>query len=400
MINVQEALNTILQNTLQLGTEIVSLESSLGRVLREEISADRDFPPFDRVTMDGIAISYETFGKGQRVFKIEGRHMAGAPNISLQSTVNCLEVMTGAILPKGTDAVIRYEDVEIEEDQATIQIEEINHRQNIHRKGTDRKVHDTLITSGTLITPSEIGVMATVGKAEVAVSCIPKIAIISTGDELINVDQKPAAHQIRKSNVYSLQSALTNYCCRAGMFHIADNREETIKQIGVISEEYDVLMLSGGVSKGKADYVPEALEELGFEKLLHRIKQRPGKPFWFGSGKDSNKVVFAFPGNPVSTFLCYQKYFRPWMEKSLGLPAQKPVFACLAANFYFKPDLTYFLQVETSFDSTTGQLMAKPIEGHGSGDLANLLYTDAFLELPDDRSEFKVGEVFPTTSFK
>ncbi len=400
MISVREALNTILNNTIPLSAEIIPLEASLGRVLQEEIAADRDFPPFDRVTMDGIAIGHEFFKKGQRAFTVEGRHMAGSPTVSLKSLNNCLEVMTGATIPTGTDTVIRYEDVRIDNDIATIQIEEVNPLQNVHRQGTDRKASDLLIKPGTLITASEIGVMATVGKSEVRVTALPKIAIISTGDELVNVDQQPAPHQIRKSNVYTIQSALNTYCCQAELFHIADNKEATVNEIGVISETFDVLILSGGVSKGKADYVPDALEELGFKKLLHRIKQRPGKPFWFGSKPESNKVVFAFPGNPVSTFLCYQKYFKPWMRKSLGLPSQKAISARLSEDFYFKPELTYFLQIETSSDPSTAQLLAKPIEGHGSGDLANLLFTDAFLELPDDRSEFKAGEIFPVINFK
>ena len=228
---------------------------------------------------------------------------------------------------------------------------------------------------------------------------VPNIAIISTGDELIDVNKNPEPHQIRKSNVYNLKAALTHYCCEADLFHIADNKIETIRQISEISDRFDVLMLSGGVSKGKADYVPEALEKLGFKKSFHHIKQRPGKPFWFGA-KEPHKVVFAFPGNPVSTFLCYQKYFRPWMEKTLGFKPKSQIYASLSQDFHFKPALTYFLQVETYSDSATGQMCARPVEGHGSGDLANLLDSDAFLQLPDDRYEFKKGEVYELINFK
>ena len=398
MITVKEASGIILNNTINLTRETVTLDQSLGRVLAEKITADRDFPPFDRVTMDGIAINYDVFRNGQRKYAIEGRHMAGNPGISLKETTNCLEVMTGAILPAGTDTVIRYEDLEISNGSALVTIEEIRDRQNVHKQGTDRANNDRLISPGTLISPAEIGVLATVGKTEVQVRKAPKIAIISTGDELVDIGDKPEPHQIRKSNVHNLQEALNLYKCPAELFHIADNKADTIRRIAEITEQFDVLMLSGGVSKGKADHVPEALEDLGFEKLFHRIKQRPGKPFWFG--RKEEKVVFAFPGNPVSTFVCYQNYFRPWLERSLGLNGRKDQFAALAEDFFFKPELTYFLQVQTYSDEQTGRLMAKPVEGHGSGDLANLLNSDAFLQLPSDRNQFKGGEVFPLIPFK
>ena len=398
MISVQEALNIILQNTLHLPDVSVSLSESLGKYLQEDIIADRDFPPFDRVTMDGIAINYQSFQEGQRTFKVEGQHFAGSPNVALNDPTNCLEVMTGAILPKGTDTVIRYEDINIEDGSAQITIEAVKANQNVHGKGTDRKTNDLLITKGHRITPSEIGVMATVGKYLVKTNAQPKIAIISTGDELVDINTIPEPYQIRKSNVYNIQSAIqSDYSVNADLFHIADNKSETIRKIEEVANQYQVLILSGGVSKGKADYVPEALEALGYKKLLHRIQQRPGKPFWFGA-KEKSHVVFAFPGNPVSTFLCYQKYFKPWMTSSAGGTPKEPLFAALGSDFSFKPNLTYFLQVALQSEKD-GRLVAQPIEGHGSGDLANLVKTNAFIELPMGRDHFSKDEVFEIIPF-
>ena len=161
-------------------------------------------------------------------------------------------------------------------------------------------------------------------------------------------------------------------------------------------------MLSGGISKGKFDFIPEVLDSLGVEKLFHRVKQRPGKPFWFGrkTSTEENpgtKTVFAFPGNPVSTFVSCMKYFYPWFYKSMHLVDNKKQ-AILDDDFYFKPDLTYFLQVK--LNQKEGKLYATPVSGKGSGDLANLVDSDAFLELPDDRSNFTKGEVFSLLPYR
>ena len=156
--------------------------------------------------------------------------------------------------------------------------------------------------------------------------------------------------------------------------------------------------MSGGVSKGKFDFVPETLEELGVEKRFHRIRQKPGKPFWFGTFNDE-KVVFAFPGNPVSTFLCYHKYFVPWLKRSLGIQSIKQPKAVLAEDFKIKTNLTYFLQVNVMINEN-GNLMAYPKVGKGSGDHANLLVSNAFLEMPGNSFEFRRGEVFNLISFR
>ncbi|MDA0196166.1 MAG: molybdopterin molybdotransferase MoeA [Bacteroidetes bacterium] len=397
MISVSEAEQIILNQRISLKSIQLDLNDCINHMLDEDIFADRDFPPFDRVTMDGIALSYSHWSAGQRKFAISGVHTAGSDSVTLNDDSHCLEVMTGAILPVGTDTVVRYEDIEIQDGWATIVTDAVK-GQNIHRMGTDRKQGDLLIKKDTLITPAEIGVLATVGKSVVRVKALPKIAIISTGDELIDVQNKPLPHQIRKSNVLSLKASLQEFNISAGLFHSNDDLEGTIRSLESIISEHDVVLLSGGVSKGKADYVPEALEQLGIKKLFHRIKQRPGKPFWFGTGPDQ-KIVFAFPGNPVSTFLCYYRYFIPWLQKTLGQPTTTN-YAALWNDFLVKPNLTYFLQVKIISDPKTAQLIALPMEGHGSGDHANLLDSDAFIELPEERSEFKKGEVFRIIKFK
>ncbi|MCP4883752.1 MAG: molybdopterin molybdenumtransferase MoeA, partial [Flavobacteriales bacterium] len=173
-------------------------------------------------------------------------------------------------------------------------------------------------------------------------------------------------------------------------------KEQLRNKIDTLLTKYDVLMFSGAVSKGKFDFLPEILNELGVIKQFHKVRQRPGKPFWFG--KKDQTTIFAYPGNPVSTFVSCLKYFVPWLHKSLRLDPESHSFAVLGVDFNFKPELTYFLQVKII--NKEGRLIAFPTVGNGSGDLANLTNNDGFLELPSNRTEFKKGDVFPLIQYR
>jgi molybdopterin molybdotransferase len=397
LITVKEASEIVLKNIGDFGIEEVPLEKSVNRILKEDLHAERDFPPFTRVSMDGIAIQFECFQNGQRGFEIEGLQAAGSPQKKLQEKENCLEVMTGAVLPENTDTVIRYEDVEIEKGKAKIVIDEVRNTQNAHRKGSDRKAGDILVKAGNIISPAEIGVAATIGKTHLKVAKLPKVVIISTGDELVEIFEKPLPHQIRKSNVHNLWATFLRWGIHAEKKHLNDEKEEIRKGLNDSLENFDVIVMSGGVSKGKFDFIPEILEELGVQKLFHRVRQRPGKPFWFG--RSNRATVFAFPGNPASTFMCANRYFRPWLRTSLGLKPFDYQYAILEENFEFKPDLTYFLQVKISYHQN-GQISAKPIAGRGSGDLANLADADGFMELPRGKILFKKGDAYPVIVYR
>lgn len=392
MITVEEALEYIFDNQIDFGTEQVPLNEASGKVLREPIVADRDFPPFDRVTMDGIAIHYETFKNGVRSFIIEGEAPAGAPVETLKDAAQCLEVMTGAVLPQGTDTVIRYEDVAIKEGVARILIEEIKFRQNVHFQGIDRKQGDQILSEGIILGPAQLGVCATVGVDQVKVTRVPNALIISTGDELVEVHETPAPHQIRKSNIAQLQALLGDFKINPDKLHLTDDYGEILAKLKNAVNDYDLILLSGGVSKGKYDFLPKALDELGVAKLFHKIKQRPGKPFWFG--RKENCFVFAFPGNPVSSFMCANRYLRPWLAECLQQNIKRPEFARLVEEVAFKPDLTYFLEVQLR-SNTQGILEAHPVKGNGSGDLANLVDADAFIQLPQGKDVYEVGGVYP-----
>jgi molybdopterin molybdotransferase len=397
MISVEEANQIISERTQDFGTEMIDLENGIGRVLREDIFADRDFPPYDRVTMDGIAIRYDAFDKGRKEFEIAGIAAAGDEKHSLREKGKCLEVMTGAILPDGLDTVIPYEHIEIVNGNAHIK-KDVNYKQNIHFKGLDRHKGDKIIESGQRLSPAEIGVCATVGKSELLVSRLPKTIIISTGHELVNIDEQPKAHQIRRSNVYRIQAALKNHHIDASTAHINDDYDSIVKKLRSFLQDYELIILSGGISKGKFDFLPKALEELQVEKHFHKVAQRPGKPFWFGSYNDK-VTVFAFPGNPISSFMCLQQYFAQWIDKCLKTKSGAQLKAKLGEAVEFKPDMTYFLQVKLEYNDKA-EIIGMPNKGNGSGDLANLVDADSFIVLPRGRDKFKKGEVFPIVKYR
>lgn len=393
MITVEQAEQLILENIIKIPTEKASINDALGRILAEDLYADRDFPPFNRVTMDGIAIQYSQLEKGQKTFEIEATAAAGNPQKTLQNAQNCMEVMTGAMIPLNTDIVIRYEDLSIlgRNVEILVDFSTIKAGQNIHPKGSDRKVGDVIVAKGKKLSPAEIGVAATIGKDEILVQRKLRAVVFSTGEEIVPITEKPLPHQIRTSNGYALQASLKNWGLETENVLLPDNQAIIEQKIAEFMETFDVLILSGGVSAGKFDFVPQALENQGVKKLFHKVSQRPGKPFWFGKSANGT-IVFALPGNPVSTFMCLNRYFKKWLDASQGIE-NKQIMAELTEDFRFKPELTFFLQVQLSY-SSTGKILATPVEGHGSGDLANLVEADAFLELPLGQDLFKKGEVF------
>ncbi|HEX4373857.1 MAG TPA: molybdopterin molybdotransferase MoeA [Puia sp.] len=397
MIRVEEAEKIILQQCKDLGTESISFENCLGRVLAENIIADRDLPAFNRVTMDGIAIHYDSFKNGLRTFKIKATQSAGENPIEINNYDECIEIMTGAALPSTTDTIVPYEEIEIKNGNAIIKTETVTIYQNIHPKGKDKKQNQVLVEADQFITPAIIAIAATVGKSILQVKKNPSVIIISTGDELVDITETPTSFQLRRSNNYTLHAVLKQYSLDAEMLHLPDEQNTIENELKRCIDKNDIIILSGGVSMGKFDYVPPALEKLQVKKLFHKVQQRPGKPFWFGM-HERGTLVFAFPGNPVSTFMCFHRYFLPWLKKSWG--AQSNISnAILSEDFIFKPALQYFLQVKLSVNEK-GEFIGIPVEGNGSGDFINLLQTDAFMELPLERTDFKKGEVFPIWVFK
>lgn len=397
MVTVAQAEQIIAQQTRDYGEEYLGYDLAMGRMLAEELIADRDLPPYNRVTMDGIAISFSGYANGGRSFEVVATQAAGDKPAAITAENQCVEIMTGAALPDSVDTIVRYEDLRMENGAATILIDTVKRGQNVHLRGKDKKQGDVVAAAGQMVSPAIISMAASVGVSKLAVKKLPKVVIVSTGDELVGIDETHNPYQIRRSNSYTIKHALQQYGIVADLIHIPDDPDATFAHLQKALDTYDVLLLSGGVSMGKYDYVPSALGRLGVTPGFYKVQQRPGKPFWFGA-HSGGQLVFAFPGNPVSAFLCLYRYFLPWLRCITGSNAQ-PIYAALAADVVFTPKLQYFLQVHVAV-SEAGMLIATPVDGNGSGDFSNLVATNAFMELPMEVTTFTAGSVYPIWPFK
>jgi|CXWL01.1.fsa_nt_gi molybdopterin molybdotransferase len=395
MISVAEAEQIVLKTAKLLESETVPLAQAYGRVLREKLVCDRDQPAFNKSTMDGIAISFDTFKNGTTQFELEGTIPAGRWAKPLKNKNGCFKIMTGAVVPDGCNCVIPIEYVHIQEKTAVVfGIEKLERGWNIRFQGQDCKKGKLLLKSGCSLSPVHIATAASFGKARIKVSVKPKVAIIATGDELVDIHIKNIKpFQIRKSNSYALDAALqSTRLCDTQMFHLKDDKKSLLVEIKKILSRFDILVLSGGVSMGDFDYVPQVLKELNVKVLFHKVAQKPGKPFWFGKYKDQN-VVFALPGNPASTQMCAYRYVIPYLKKAAGL-AGCISYVALAHDFNSKTDYTNFVPVKINF-SKDAKLVGVPVSTGGSGDFGSLANSDGFIELKAGQRQFSKDSVVP-----
>ena len=375
------------------------LAQAHGRSLRATLCADRDLPPFDRVTMDGYALRAASLAAGLTEFSIEGVQAAGMRPFKLgPAAAACVEIMTGAVLPVGADCIVPYEDTTRAAAGATITVSPAAARfppgHAVHRRGSDHRTADVIVRAGTRLTGREIAVAAACGYASVTVSQSPKIAVIATGDELVDVGARVAPHQIRRSNDHALAAALA----AAGYpltsrFHLRDVRHEIEHLLWHILAEFDVVLITGGVSKGKFDFLPAELDRQGVKKIFQGVAQRPGKPFWFGQSARQTPV-FALPGNPVSAYTCLHRYVLPALACASGLAPVPPRTVALAAPVSCKAKLAFLLPV-TLASGPRAELLATPDPSNTSGDFAGLVGTDGFVELPPGPADFPAGTLAP-----
>jgi len=391
MLSVAEAEKQVLEAVVPLPAEDCPLVNAHGRVLRQTLMADRDLPPFDRVAMDGYALRHDVWLAGTRRFRVAGAQAAGTIPRSLLANDTCIEVMTGAVLPGGTDAVVPYEDTTREHDCITIAAEAtVAAGQAVHRQGSDHASGSVVVQPGVRLTGREIAVAAACGYAHLAVTMQPEIAVVATGDELVDVSSPVAPHQIRRSNDYALRAALVAAGHpRVERYHLHDMRHEIEHLLWHIVAEYDVVLLTGGVSKNKFDFLPRVLDELGVKKLFQGVAQRPGKPFWFGLSP-RRTPVFALPGNPASSYICLHRYALPALAKMCGLIPAKPQFAVLTERVILKPKHAGFLPVKIA-QGPRGEQQATPVPLNTSGDFTGLTDTDGFIELTAEQAEYAAG---------
>ena len=395
MITTAEATQAITASMPAFATEAVQLLQATGRVLRQVVAAERDQPPFDRVTMDGIAVQYDSLASGKRRFAIQGTQHAGDPVQTLTAADNCIEIMTGAVLPASSDCVVPVERIRVQHGVASVAEDyEWKRLQFVHRQGSDYAAGDQVLTAGRTITPMDIAIIASCGLEAVQVSSQPLIRVISTGNELVPPGKPVETHQVRLSNGPALVSMLQQQGFhRTVDEHLVDEPALLRERLADILDESQVLILSGGVSMGKADYVPQVLSELGVELVFHKISQRPGKPMWFGIGA-GKQAVFALPGNPVSSLVCCRQYVLPALFRASGRDMPRAETAILAEDVTFSPNLTCFLPVRIA-SGDDGRVHATPVATNTSGDFASLSGTDGYVELALEQSEFPAGAAVP-----
>jgi molybdopterin molybdotransferase len=342
--------------------------------------------------MDGIALS--TAGAGVGRLRVVGMQAAGDPPRTLHDPETCIEIMTGAMLPSGCDAVVPVEQIQRTGDIAEIGRRTVQPWQNVHRRGTDCRQGTLLLAAGTRLSASEVAIAASAGMARLRVSAQPMIVVISTGNELVEPGETIAPHQVRRSNAYGITAALRQHgFARIADDHVIDDEARLTERLGFHLRTHDVLILSGGVSMGRHDLVPRVLEKLGVSLVFHHIAQRPGKPMWFGVSQ-SGPAVFALPGNPVSTLVCLSRYVLPALRSAMGQVPAPPPRITITAPVEVKAPLAFYVPVTLRTDEW-GRTSAEPRPTNGSGDFTALAGTDGFVELPPGPNTFPKGFVAP-----
>ena len=390
MLTTAEALEAVFAATPAFPADSVDAAEATGRILRQIVRAERSQPPFDRVMMDGIAIAWSDYDSGQRSFPIQAMQAAGDAVLSLESG-QCIEIMTGASLPLNANCIIPVEQISVADNSAAIDADyEVKKDRFVHPHGSDFAKGAHLLTPGKRISPMDIAIIASCGETEVDVAADPVIRVISTGNELVAAGQAIEPQQIRMSNGPAVLSLLESHGYRRTEHdHIVDDIDALRERLSSHLAEANVIVLSGGVSMGKADYVPQVLADLGVQTVFHKVSQRPGKPLWFGKGP-GDQLVFALPGNPVSALVCCRQYVIPALDKASGATEKPPEFAAIASNVSFKPALTCFQPVKL-MSNAAGQTLALPVKTNTSGDFAALSATDGYVELAKDQNEFPAG---------
>lgn len=378
LLSVHEAHKIIMQHARVMPHETVQLAEATGRILAEPVYADRDYPPINRSTMDGIAVCAGTPGPWRIEATIPAGHAAAALHDAHEG---CARIMTGAEIPSNADAVVPVEDVEIQNECARLKPGiTVKHGQFIHAKSADRRKGELILSPGIRLDAPRIAILAVLGCSSVRVAVQPRVAIITTGNEIVPVDYpniQPA--QTRSSNRHGLEAGLTAmgitpYIC----MHVRDDAGTIQQAIERALASCHLLLLSGGVSKGAYDYVPGALAAAGVKNIFHGVAQRPGKPLWFGT--TSECLVFGLPGNPVSSLTVFRRYVVSCITKSLGAVEAEPILMH-GHHVATASTLTQFLPVRVAGN------YADKVEYHGSGDLAALAMSDGFLEIPPGSNE-------------
>lgn len=398
VLSVSEAKALILAEARSFGTERIALEKSFGRVLAENARADRDYPPFNRSAMDGYAIVADRFER-EEPYDIVGTLFAGGappPNIPRlrgrqEGDKAALKIMTGAAVPEPYDAVIRREDArETGEQRVSFASELVLPWHNISRQGEDLQRGSILALAGSAVNQSTVTLLASLGTHRPLVRRLPRVTIITTGNEIIPVNKKPKPMQIRNANALALRCMLARFgILQVAEKHTADNKARLSTALKAALSS-DIVLLTGGVSAGDSDYVPEVLLKLRVKQVFHKTAMKPGKPLWFGTRGKTR--VFAIPGNPFSAQVVFHVYVAPFLRACLGMAPRLTMTLPLAADRRKKDALEHFFPVRIlNKMGSTSEL--ESVAFNGSGDIRAGWGADGLAVHAAEKKELRRGEI-------
>ena len=386
MISVKEAKEIIINNTAALAPVKMRLANAEGKTLAENVYSLTDIPAFDQSSMDGYAFSFNEW-KSNGALNIKGEIAAGDSFTTQLSTGTATRIFTGAAVPQGADTVVMQEKITIQNNFLTIDDKMLVPGSNVRLKGSDIKAGELAMQENSLLAPAAIGFLAGVGVSEVLVYPYPSISIIVTGNEL-QLPGNPLQHgQLYESNSFSLCAALKlMHFTEVQVYRVEDNLDKITKVLDECLQRSDIVFLTGGISVGDYDFVLQATAKCGVEKLFHKVKQRPGRPLFFG--RKENKIVFGLPGNPASVLTCFYEYAEPALKKMSNLKSNiKIVHVPLEDNFKKPAGLTHFLK--GYYDGQT----VKALHAQESYRLSSFAHANCFIKIEEEVTDCQKGEL-------
>ena len=392
VISVSEALAQVVAATPVLGTERVTLTDAAGRVAADDVVANRLVPAAANSAMDGFAVRHADLASVPARLRIVAVEPAGTVTDAVVGPGTAVKLFTGSVVPSGADTVVKVEDTE-EADGHVVVRAAASRRGNVREAGEDVRPGQVVVAAGTSLGPADLGILASVGRATVVVHRRPRVAIVATGSELVELDETPGPGQVVNTNAYALAAAVREAGGEPVVFPIVRDRPDDLRRYLAEALAADVVLTTGGVSVGELDFVKETLAWLGVEQVFWKVAQKPGKPLAFG--RRDGRLVFGLPGNPVSALVCFAVYVRPALRRMQGhrrihLPV---VRARLAQTTRKAKGLVEFLRVSLA-DGPDG-LVATPFREQGSGVLTSLGAGAGLLIGPAELPEIPSGGVHP-----
>ena len=389
-LSVGNAQQCVLESVAVLGAESVKLEQTLGRVLAEDVCANRDIPPYDVSAMDGYAVRSADLEKFPATLEITEDIKAGDIPTRTVRAGQCARIMTGAPMPDGADAVIRVEDTQTLSEHSVQISRSAKSGHDVRARGESMRNGETVLTAGTEITPGVIGVLATVKSAQVHVYRHPRVAILSTGNELEDIDDPVDPDKIPNSNSYALMAQVQALGIEPALLGIARDEPAELEEYLQRGLRFDVLLVSGGTSVGVHDYVRPIIESLGVQMKFWRVAMKPGHPVAFGTTADS--IVFGLPGNPVSSMVCFEQFVSPALRRMMGHARlyRRTIAARLMHNLKHQPGRTEFIRVTLAKEE--GSYAVTSTGAQGSGMLLSMARADGLMVVPADSTGLVAGE--------